>query len=252
MTIEKEVQLAVDMGIESALNFVYVAKVNYAKGYNLNGYYSLFNNKLLFISCLETGKDMGRAWFDWWSSHKHVDIKMLYRNPLLNKEIWDERTNEMYPPKYHIDKKFRINYELKLVGDKIGRLQKMSRYYTGDDKHLAEALLIDAYNDEEKLNRTKGFLNSGKTFNTIVLSDTKSYPILDLIKDYGFDPKATGNGRYKMLCPFHNEKTPSFVIFTDNNRYKCFGCQVGGDSIDFIMAYEKVSVMEAAKKLSVK
>ena len=75
--------------------------------------------------------------------------------------------------------------------------------------------------------------------------------IVDIIQEY-IKLIPAGVNNFKALCPFHNEKTPSFVIFTDNNRYKCFGCQVGGDSIDFIMAYEKVSVMEAAKKLSVK
>jgi DNA primase len=57
--------------------------------------------------------------------------------------------------------------------------------------------------------------------------------IVDLISDY-LELKKTGN-RYKGLCPFHSEKTPSFFVNPDNNFYHCFGCGAGGDSINFVM-----------------
>ncbi|MDR0389189.1 MAG: DNA primase [Spirochaetaceae bacterium] len=62
-------------------------------------------------------------------------------------------------------------------------------------------------------------------------------------------------GRYWGLCPFHNEKTPSFSVDPDRKMYYCFGCHKGGGVINFLMETEKLSYPEAieslAKKLSV-
>lgn len=52
------------------------------------------------------------------------------------------------------------------------------------------------------------------------------------------------------LCPFHNEKTPSFNVSVTKGIYKCFGCGKGGDSVRFIMDHEKYSYPEALKYLA--
>ena len=52
------------------------------------------------------------------------------------------------------------------------------------------------------------------------------------------------------LCPFHNEKTPSFNVSVTKGIYKCFGCGKGGDSLQFIMDHEKYSYPEALKYLA--
>lgn len=52
------------------------------------------------------------------------------------------------------------------------------------------------------------------------------------------------------LCPFHNEKTPSFNIYPDNNSYYCFGCQNGGGVINFIMNIERLDFPEAVRWLA--
>jgi DNA primase len=54
------------------------------------------------------------------------------------------------------------------------------------------------------------------------------------------------------LCPFHNEKTPSFNVSVNKGIYKCFGCGKGGDSVQFVMDHEKYSYSEALKYLAVK
>ncbi len=54
------------------------------------------------------------------------------------------------------------------------------------------------------------------------------------------------------LCPFHNEKTPSFNVSVSKGIYKCFGCGAGGDSVRFIMEHEKYSYPEALKYLAQK
>jgi DNA primase len=54
------------------------------------------------------------------------------------------------------------------------------------------------------------------------------------------------------LCPFHNEKTPSFNVSITKGIFKCFGCGKGGDSLKFIMEHEKYSYPEALKYLAAK
>ncbi len=52
------------------------------------------------------------------------------------------------------------------------------------------------------------------------------------------------------LCPFHNEKTPSFNIYSENGSFYCFGCGTGGDVITFVMKIEHLDYMEAIKFLA--
>ena len=54
------------------------------------------------------------------------------------------------------------------------------------------------------------------------------------------------------LCPFHNEKTPSFNVSPSKNIYKCFGCGKAGDPIQFVIEHEKLSYPEAIRYLAKK
>ena len=55
---------------------------------------------------------------------------------------------------------------------------------------------------------------------------------------------------YFGLCPFHNEKSPSFSVSRDKQMYYCFGCGAGGNVFTFIMEYENYSFVEALKFLA--
>lgn len=57
-------------------------------------------------------------------------------------------------------------------------------------------------------------------------------------------------GRWIGLCPFHNEKTPSFHVDQDKGLYYCFGCQKGGSVVQFLMELEKLSFPEAMEELA--
>lgn len=71
--------------------------------------------------------------------------------------------------------------------------------------------------------------------------------IVDIISSY-VQLKKMGNN-YKGLCPFHNEKTPSFVVNEDKQIFKCFGCGEGGNAIGFLMKKENMTFTEALKNL---
>ncbi len=55
---------------------------------------------------------------------------------------------------------------------------------------------------------------------------------------------------YKGVCPFHNEKTPSFIVSETKQRYTCFGCGATGDVISFVQRYYNLEFMEAVEKLA--
>lgn len=52
------------------------------------------------------------------------------------------------------------------------------------------------------------------------------------------------------LCPFHNEKTPSFVVYPDTQSFYCFGCGAAGDVINFVRKYNNLSYVESVKQLA--
>ena len=63
--------------------------------------------------------------------------------------------------------------------------------------------------------------------------------------------KPAGKG-FKGLCPFHEEKTPSFMVSPEKQLFHCFGCGEGGNVFNFLMKYEKLSFFEAVKMLAQK
>jgi DNA primase len=73
--------------------------------------------------------------------------------------------------------------------------------------------------------------------------------IADVIGDY-VALKPAGGGSFKGLCPFHNEKSPSFQVTPSKGMFYCFGCQVGGDVYKFLDLVEKLSFTEAVEKLA--
>jgi len=74
--------------------------------------------------------------------------------------------------------------------------------------------------------------------------------IVDIISDY-VHLKPAGKG-FKGLCPFHGEKTPSFMVSPEKQLFHCFGCGEGGNVFNFLMKYEKISFFEAVKMLAKK
>jgi DNA primase len=74
-------------------------------------------------------------------------------------------------------------------------------------------------------------------------------PIDEIVGDY-VQLKNAGGGQRKGLCPFHDEKSPSFHVTPSKGYFHCFGCQVGGDVIAFLMKIEHLSFTETVERLA--
>jgi len=72
--------------------------------------------------------------------------------------------------------------------------------------------------------------------------------IVDLIGSY-IQVKKAGS-QFKALCPFHNERSPSFTITPSRQYYHCFGCGKGGNAISFLCDYENLPFLDAVRKLA--
>lgn len=72
--------------------------------------------------------------------------------------------------------------------------------------------------------------------------------IVDVVSDFVKLRRSGAN--YKGLCPFHNERTPSFSVNKARNICKCFSCGKGGSPVNFIMEHEQMSYQEALRYLA--
>ncbi|MDA3860183.1 MAG: DNA primase [Melioribacteraceae bacterium] len=75
-----------------------------------------------------------------------------------------------------------------------------------------------------------------------------STDIVDLIS--GFVQLRKRGRNFIGLCPFHNEKTPSFTVSPEKQIYHCFGCHAGGNSFKFLMEYKNISFVESVQELA--
>ena len=78
-------------------------------------------------------------------------------------------------------------------------------------------------------------------------------PLADVIASSGIQLRREGAGTFRALCPFHEERTPSFWVDArdaSDEHFFCFGCEQSGDVIDFVMAREGCSFVEACERLA--
>jgi len=76
----------------------------------------------------------------------------------------------------------------------------------------------------------------------------ESNDIVDVVT--GYFPLKRAGAVWKATCPFHTERTPSFTVNPQRQIFKCFGCGAGGNAIRFVMTYENLDFVAAAKKLA--
>lgn len=110
-------------------------------------------------------------------------------------------------------------------------------------QQLGWKFLLDRLSNMEKLYMY--YKNKGYKGEELDIDKAREVKIESL---HGFGKMKTVYGRITTSCPFHQEKTPSFVIYKDNH-FHCFGCQAHGDSIEFVMKLFGINFIDAVKYL---
>ena len=88
----------------------------------------------------------------------------------------------------------------------------------------------------------------GLIANEIVAQILERCDIVEVIS--GYIPLKRAGRNFKALCPFHHEKSPSFVVNPDKQIFHCFGCGAGGNSIGFVMRQEHLEFPQAVRFLA--
>lgn len=179
-----------------------------------------------------------KAWASECARERHRSVNTFFQIPLE----WEEVQAVLR------DKQQALKQELSaLQTDLIGFL----RY-----KRLASVSDIDPEGWEEygktiAIDRVKRELRTieryilGRHIDQSLLENAKQYPIESL-----FPLLRWQGNRATVLCPFHQEKTPSCSIDKAKNRFHCFGCGKSGDVIDLLQQFEGLTFSEAIKRLS--
>src|SRR5215471_18358766 len=97
--------------------------------------------------------------------------------------------------------------------------------------------------------REKGGPMAGRIRQEDIAAVRERSPIADVVGEY-IQLRPAGGGNLKGLCPFHDEKTPSFNVTPGKELYHCFSCQEGGDVIKFVMRLESLTFTEAVERLA--
>jgi DNA primase len=90
----------------------------------------------------------------------------------------------------------------------------------------------------------------GRIPDTILDDILNRVDIVELIS--GYIPLKRSGRNFKAPCPFHHEKTPSFMVSPERQIYHCFGCGAGGNAIGFLVKYERLEFLEAVALLAKK
>src|SRR4051794_6243659 len=85
-------------------------------------------------------------------------------------------------------------------------------------------------------------------FSELTIQAVREVPIKNVLQNYLSFQRA--GSQFVALCPFHSERTPSFYIHPRKNIFKCFGCDAGGDAIEFVKQYERKKFAEAVEQIA--
>ena len=74
----------------------------------------------------------------------------------------------------------------------------------------------------------------------------RTYPLFEVAETLGIRMKRSGAHRWQAVCPFHEDRTPSFFVDLQTERFVCFGCKARGDVIDFVRLHEHLNTLSEA------
>lgn len=196
---------------------------------------------------------------------KCIELSRLSADRILELERENVRQNiKEFRKEFLTDKKntYILNAKLRELGDarKVcnRKLDEMFKQMTAAPEKkfwFYRDVLIPGFQEElakidksiRKFELFKNFGRVGQMPEQIDIATLKQIPIGSLMPTL---PKRDMSTRATYLCPFHNEKTGSFVWYKKDNRAHCFGCQWDGDVIDLFMKLNNKTFKEALNLLS--
>ena len=183
---------------------------------------------------------------------KNYNLPKISSKELL--EIFPE-AKKIIPVKIR-ELKLEIKAKKRLVKEKLKilyahKLDDFSIWF--GEEYINQFLILDLIDINRNINRLERLQSEWfKTKCPFKISDAdieraKNNPIVEIASEM-LELRKVGN-RFRSLCPFHKEKTPSFYIFPETNTYHCFGCQKHGDVINFTQNIFNIEFKDAIKKL---
>ena len=160
-----------------------------------------------------------------------------------------------------------IKQKITALKDHSDKLLKIKRSHQNfifvdpQNKELYKLWIEDIEKDQKEINREikrlvylriftirakEKPLLSEKSLSDLDIQSSKEIPIENF---YDGKLQPSGRGRLVGACEFHEDKTPSFTIYKDQNSWFCFSCTAGGDVIDYVKKKYNLNFIEAVKKL---
>ena len=143
-----------------------------------------------------------------------------------------------------------LKQRLSFEEDKIKHWKSFLREAPQEGKWFCYWQINIIQDEVNKLQKNIYYINrllTGAVSNKMIdINLVKDIPINQVMEALGHKPVS----RNQYLCPIHNEKTPSFHIREKENKFKCFGCNAGGSTVDLVMHINKCNCGEAIKYLS--
>lgn len=147
-----------------------------------------------------------------------------------------------------------LNYQ---IIDRCKKIFHWLQYYSNNpddswwNEAIAESVIAPLRAEIEKMEREIGHyqnptpIDYNQRLTKSNVEEAKNTPISDV-----FNGQLVKRGRLMLgLCPFHADKTPSFVVYEDQNSWWCYGCNKGGDVISYVMIDQGLNFIESVKYL---
>lgn len=148
-----------------------------------------------------------------------------------------------------------VNEMIPLLKTEVYRLTKLYVEAPDNEKIVAEwwmdkaKQVLENYQRQQKAFQWMRKLCEGKIKATeLNVEGAKQFPIGNLIP-YG--PSQRSQKRWMYCCPIHNETNASFVWYIEQNKWHCFACSIGGDSIDLLMKTQGLKFKDAVNQLNI-
>jgi len=206
----------------------------------------------------------------WAKSLSEEELDELYEA----KRNWEQEKK----PTYYDDVKHFADVLAETTDDKLIELERIEKWLSGilkNKTHIRKSKFLREYkgknpqqdweyvfhltdiNLKKRLSNIRTQIDQFKKIKKIVEPKAKEYEPINIeaikeipITDFYLNKVKKTGGKLVGLCPFHNEKTPSFTIYEKTNSYHCFGCGASGTVIDYYMHLKSIDTKTAIRELN--